>query len=98
MSEVTDAVIQFGEVIGYDAVLLAVFLYELYWPDKLHPTQTKLKRLFLKPSPDVLAALEAVYAEHGALSREKLVEILDDESTRKWDFKVEDLNDVEDRS
>lgn len=92
MSELTDLFIQIGQTVGWDFLLFIVFTYEIFYPDRLHPFKgTKLKRLLMEPSPGVIAALEAVYEEHEELSRQRLVEELNGDVPRVWDFQREEF-------
>lgn len=90
MSELTDLFIQVGDTVGWSFVLLVVFAYQLYWPDRLHVANgTKLKKLFREPSPAVITALEAVYQRHDDLSQERLLEILNGDIPRTWQFETD---------
>lgn len=93
MSELTDLIIQVGDMVGWSFLLWVTFLYELFFPDTLHlKSGTKLKQLLREPSPGVIAALEAVYQRHDELSEEKLLEKLNGDAPRAWQFEsVEDI-------
>lgn len=91
-----EAVRLFGDVIGWDLTLLLLSVYQLFWPDKLHPTgSTRLKRLMMRPNPGVVAALEAVYKQHDELSRRLLLEHLNGDEPHAWEFELtaEEIDD-----
>lgn len=88
-SALVDAFFQFGDVVGWDFALFVTFAYELFWPDRFHwKKSTKLKKMLREPSPGVVAALEAVYKQDDDLSRKQLVEKLNGDTPRAWDFEV----------
>lgn len=90
MSEFTDLIIQVGETVGWSFVLMVLFTYQLFMPERFHPGGgTKLQRLMREPNEAVIAALEAVYEQHPRLSKRKLIEILNGDAPRSWDFRVE---------
>lgn len=91
MSEFTDLVIGVGQTLGWDFVLVAFLVYQLYMPDSLHwSSGTKFKRLMREPHPGVIAALEAVYKQHEVLSRKQLIEQLNGDAPRAFEFVSKD--------
>lgn len=90
MSALTDLFVQVGQKVGWDFLLFVLFTWEVFYPDKLHWAEsTKLKTELRKPNTSVIAAIEAVYDNHTDLSREKLVEILNGDKPRAYEFEAE---------
>lgn len=46
----------------WEAALLLFFLYQLYWPSWLHPSEPKLRKLFLRDTIGVLIEVVAQLA------------------------------------
>jgi hypothetical protein len=88
MSEVTDLVIQISESVGWSFILFVVFIYEIYFPRRLHwKGGTRLQHLLMEPSPGVVAALESLAEEVEGVSQRLIVEKLDDNGYHSWQFK-----------
>ena len=95
MSELTDLIIQFGETVGWSAVLLVLFAYELFWPDSLHPFNgTKLKSLFREPNPAVVATLVAIAEETRGVDDSTIKDWFN--GSRKWteDVKITEKDEL----
>lgn len=64
MSEVVSILLDIGKTVGWDAMLFALAVYQLYCPNQIHPNGgTKLQQLLKATDPAVVTTLEAIAEE-----------------------------------